>query len=136
MVAVGLAVGGNVDQLGMLAVRVEALQEPVEKLLAAVQELFESHRARDAGIVKKESDGFSRGQSAEIGARGVDFSGILRPPAVAEAPPAPRLARGQDREADASVGQRFQRSSVGRGFRQPHSFRLPPEVPTKVGDSP
>jgi hypothetical protein len=69
MVAVGLAVGRDVHQLGMRAAVVEALEEAIEEPFAAVEQAFEGDLARDDRIVEEQDDRPPRGEAAQVGAR-------------------------------------------------------------------
>ncbi len=61
VVAVRLAVGGDVGELRPRAIFVEGAHDPADQVLAALQELLEGQSARDGAVVEEEVDGAPRG---------------------------------------------------------------------------
>ena len=127
MMAVRLAVGGDVHELGVLAAIVEALEEPIEEPLAVVEQPLEGDVVRDDAVVEEQDDRPARGEPAEIGPRRVDPAGDLLPALRAQLPPPPRLPRRQDREPDARLGQHLERLDVDGRLGQPHPFGSRPK---------
>src|SRR6476659_2949056 len=66
MMAVRLAVRGNVDQLLPLAAVIKGAQQPIGESFAAGQQFFKRDRLRDRGIVEKDGDALSPRQLHQI----------------------------------------------------------------------
>src|SRR5262245_50984389 len=66
MMAIGFAVGGNVDELRVVAIRVEAVAQTTEKAFAAVEEFLEGDGARDGAVIEEDRDGIAGWQRAAI----------------------------------------------------------------------
>ena len=62
MMAVGFAVGGDMDELIPVAAVVNALSEPVREAFAAGQQLLEGDRLRDGRVVEEQGDRAARRQ--------------------------------------------------------------------------
>src|SRR2546421_11650221 len=107
MVAVRFAVGGDVHELGMLAIVVNALHQAAQEFLAAVEKPLKGHLPRDDAVVKEERDRLAGGELAEVGSRRIDTVRNLCPLVVADLSPAPGLARRQNGEANAPGSERL-----------------------------
>ena len=57
MMAEGLAVGGNVDQLRPTALTRDGAQEPSGQVFTSIQQPFESHGLGDGTIIKEKDYG-------------------------------------------------------------------------------
>src|SRR5262249_7765046 len=73
MVAVCLAVGSYVDQLGPGALFNEGVKQTLGKALSIVEQLCESHAARNRTIVEEQIDGPAGGQTEPVDHRGIDL---------------------------------------------------------------
>ena len=74
MVAVGLAVGGDVHELRPAAVLGEAADQAVGEAFAIGEQPFEGDGAGDGAVVEEEVDAAARRQIADVGARGIDLA--------------------------------------------------------------
>src|ERR1035438_5000645 len=74
MMAIGLAIRGDVHELRPAPVIGKSAEQAVGKSLAVAQQPFESHRARDGSVIKKQVNAAPRRQLANIGARWVDLA--------------------------------------------------------------
>ena len=137
MVPVGLAVGGDVDELGTAGLRRESGDEPLRESLAVPEEVAEGEIVGDRAVVEEEGDRPARRQPAEVGLSRVD-------PALARVPPLPAregprrrgLARRQDGEQDAFGGHDVERLEVDRRLGQPHPLGPAAEAGFEVPDAP
>src|SRR5581483_6778244 len=114
----------------------KALHEPAEELLPAVEQPLEGHRRGDYAVIEEKGDAFAGGELLLIGPRRVDGAGNFGPGFLAAFAPAPRLTRGQHREADPRGGKGLQRRRIDCGFSKPHPFGRPAETVLEVGDAP
>src|SRR5262249_45602323 len=120
MVAVGLAIRGDVDELSPGAGIREPTSQPLRELLATLQQLLKSHGLGDRAIVKEQINPASGWQTGKVGARGIDFPAAYVPPASSTQLARPgRLALGKNGEFDAKLREDLQRLYVNRCFRQP-----------------
>ena len=137
MMAVGLAIGGDMHQLRPAAIVGKSAEQPVGKRLAIAQQPFEGHRARDGAVVEKQVDAAPRRQIANVGTRRVDLAAFhileLR---GSDAPLVLGLRWRQHGELDVVLGQHFQRLHIDRGFRQPHAFGLAAEAVLEIANAP
>ena len=136
VVAVGLVVGGDVDELRVRAPLGERAEEAVGEVLAAGQEALEGDGARDRTVVEEDRHRPSRRQRAAVRHRRIDRAGVLAPVVVADAPPARGLVRLEDREGDSLLGQGLERVDVDGGLRQPHPLGPAAEAPLEVARAP
>ena len=137
MVAVGLAVGGDVHELGALARVVEGPHEALGQVVAAREEnRIEGDGARHRPVEEEDRDRGSRRQRHAVGPRRIDaFRRDLDPLTLSGADVA-RLMRREDRETDPGRGERFERGQIHRGLGQPHPLRRPAEAALEVADAP
>src|SRR5271157_6215797 len=76
MMTIGLAVGGDVNQLRPRAVVMEAAEQAVGKVLSVAEQFFERDGVRDAAVVKKQTEAAAGRKVAGVGARGIDASAL------------------------------------------------------------
>src|SRR5581483_7913083 len=113
MMSVGLAIGCDMNELWPVASIGEAAFQAVGKLLAAVQQLFESYGLRDWAIVEKKIDLSPGRQLGEVGAGGIDASAAhVFPASSANLARLAGLARRQDGELDSLLRQDVQRFQI------------------------
>ena len=139
VVAVGLAVRGDAYDLRPVAVVAERSHEPVAKGLAALQHVAEGHVLGDGAVVEKDREITPVRQAHEVGRGGVHMGVGNVPPvaaALVQAAHARGLARGQDREADAGVGQDAERFQVHGGLGQPHALGVAAEAGAEIRHAP
>ena len=73
MVAVGLAIGSDVHQLGPGAGLLgKGPQQPLRKLFAVIQQALKGHGPRNGSVVEEEIDGSPRGQSQTVNHGGIN----------------------------------------------------------------
>src|SRR5690606_38850036 len=72
VVAVGFAVGGDVDELGPGARVGKGRSQAIRQVLAAHQQVLERHGARDGAVVEEHGDVAAAAQVDTIGGGGVD----------------------------------------------------------------
>ncbi len=68
MMAVGFAVGRQVNQLRMSPILIETLQQAVKKLFAAGQQSFKSDLAGQIAVVEENRDRLARRKFAKVSA--------------------------------------------------------------------
>ncbi len=137
MMAVGLAVGGNVHQLRPVALVREAALKARGKILAAIQQMLKSHGLRNRPVIKKEVDLCSRRQFGEIGACGIDAAAVnVFPASPADLAHPSGLIRRQHREFDSVLGQGLKGLNIYCRLRQPHAFRQASKAVLKIMDAP
>ena len=68
MVAVRLAIGGNVHELGMFAAGVKTVKEPLQEAVAVIEQPLEGDLLRDDAVVEEQDNRTSRGKAAKVGA--------------------------------------------------------------------
>ena len=76
MMAVGLAVSGDVHELRPAAVLGEAADQPVGETFAIGEQAFEGDGAGDGSVVEKQVDAAARRQIADVGTGGVDLAAL------------------------------------------------------------
>src|SRR5439155_362331 len=133
VMTVGLAVGRAVNELGPVTRGRAAAAQPVDEALAALEGVLERDRARDRTIVEEEREAQIPRAAPEVRTTRIDAVVDLFPSVTADAPDAPGLVGGQDRELHAGLGQHLQRLVVGGGLGQPHALRLVPVVIRRGG---
>ena len=79
MVAVRLAVGGDVDEPGLGVIVGEAAQEPLREVLAPRQQAVECHVAGQLAVIKEKRNRSARGQTADVGRRRYRSSPMRHP---------------------------------------------------------
>src|SRR5262249_54144200 len=79
MVAVGLAVGGNIDQLTPLASIAESAHQAIGQALAARQQTFKSTRPRHRSIIKEQCDASTRRQLHPVRASWINLAAVNVP---------------------------------------------------------
>src|SRR6266850_1629462 len=138
MMAVGLAIGGDMHQLRPRPhVLREAGHDSLGKSFSVAQEIFEGHRARNRAIVEEQVDFPTRWQGQLVGHRWIDaLAADVLPGAAADFGFPAGLPGSQDREFDASLGQYLQGFQIRSRFRKPHAFREPAEAKLEVADTP
>src|SRR6185312_13511103 len=72
MMAVGLAVSGNVHQLRPSALAREAAFKALGKIFTAIEQMLKRHSLRNRPIIKKEVELCSRWQFDEVSACGIN----------------------------------------------------------------
>ena len=72
VVAVAFAVGGDVDELGFVALGFEAADEALREAFTAVEQSFKGDGAGAWSVIEEDSDGAPFFEAHEKGARGVD----------------------------------------------------------------
>ncbi len=152
VVAVAFAVGGDVGELGGCRDRrarwVEAGEEAVAEVFAAVEEAFEGDGAGGGAVVEEDGDGAAFVELDEVGVGGVDGgvggfgpAGHLRMASVPGAVVASGRTRahwcgGEDGELDAFLRHEVEDVAVDGGLGEPHAFGLAAEAVLEVGDAP
>src|ERR1700704_2934818 len=107
--AVGLAVGGDMDQLRPGAGIGERSQKAFGEAPSVGQQILESNGAGNGAIVKEHVYEFSRGHTNWVGRGRIDSASIHLPPYPATQRPRPAcLIRRENRELDTQVGKDFQ----------------------------
>ena len=137
MVAVGLAVGGDVDELRMRAPFAERAEEAMREVLAAREQPLEGDGARDRAVVEEDVDATAPTADCSDTASSDRWRRSARSSR-------PRRSRRQRRaccgsrivKRDPLRGQRFERVDVDRRLRQPHPLRLAAEAVLEVADAP
>src|SRR5207248_392746 len=106
VMAIGLAVGGDVNELRSFTVAVKSCEQPVGEVFAARQESFEGDGARDGAVVKEERDGPAGSEPLNVRNFRIDASTAdIGPVAVVERAHELGLIGRQNREANAVLGQ-------------------------------
>ena len=145
VVAERLAVGGDGDEAALPVVRALALgplDDAVEHHLAG--EAAEGHVVGDVAVVDHQVDAEVRaGRVAPpVDPAGVEAGAVDRRlplglvALVRQRPDGRHLARRQDREPHALLGQHLQHPVVDRGLGEPHALGLAAEAVTEVGLAP
>ena len=137
MMAIGLAIGGNVHELGPGAgIRKSAL-ESRGKLLSTIEQFFKRYCLGDRAVVEEKIDLASGRQLLQISAGGINTASayIFPGPAAQFARPA-SLTRRQYRELNAQLSKHVQRFQIYGGFRKPYAFRVAPKTPFKIANAP
>ena len=131
MVPIGFAVRGYVAQ----AMGQRAGQAGPE-VLAAAEQPFESHCPGHGPVIKKHAYGLAFREPDQIGPRGVEavFGHGMKCPVIAAH--GLGLARGQDGEPDAPVGQGLERGQVHGRLGQPHAFGVAAKACPEILDGP
>src|SRR6185295_3279068 len=136
MVAVGLAVGRDVDQ-ARAVVAGKSAEQPLDELLAVVEELLVGHRLGDRAVVEEQRDLAAGGEVHEVGPRRIDAVFPLEaPPLAARRPHARTLSLRQDGEAQAVLGEDLEALEIDGRLRQPHPFRRAAEAVLEVAEPP
>jgi hypothetical protein len=136
VVAVGLTVGRDVDHARPV-VAGEGAEQPLDELLAVVEQLLVGHRLGDGPVVEEQRDAAAGGEVQEVGQRRIDALVALEAPPLAAGRPHPRRLRlRQDGEAQAQLGEDVEALEVHRRFRQPQAFRRAAEAVLEVADPP
>jgi len=137
MMTIGLAVGGDVNQLCPRAVVIEAAEQAVGKVLSVGEQFFERDRLRDGTVVKKQTDAAAGRKVACIGARGIDASSLeveLFLPGLVANPTG--LVLGQNGELEADRTEVFECLQIDCRFRQPHALRVSSETVLEIAHAP
>jgi hypothetical protein len=138
VVAIGLTVGGHVDEaIAGASVVARGAQQAVGERLTAVQEPAEGDLPGHGVLVEEQGDLQPPPRTAEIRSGRIQHArGRLRPFAARSGAHPGRLVRGQDGEFDPALGQRRQGPQVHRSLRQPQALGRAAEAPPEVGDTP
>jgi len=136
VVAEGLAVEGDGEDLVVAACGVEPRLEPTEELLGACQAIVEGETPRDGTVVEEDDDLAPLAQMDLVGAGRIEPGmGGVAPVAVRRAH-AQRLIRREDGVPDACLGERAQGVHVHGRLRKPEAFGIAPEPVLEVGNAP
>ncbi len=87
MVAVGLTIGGDVNDLGPRARIRERGQKPSSEVFSFFEQVLEGDGLRNGAIIKKHRDALAGWQRHVIGHRWIDLSSARIPPGAASALP-------------------------------------------------
>ncbi len=164
VVAVTLAVSGDVGELGFAGIgwigRMEAAEQTAAEVLAGVEQAFKGDGTGAGAVVEEDGDGTAFVERNEVGVGGIDggvgslgplddrcfggFGGAARSRSFAllrmTAFPYPAdtgaLVRGEDGELDAFLGEQVEDLAVGGGLGEPHSLGFAAEAGLEVGDAP
>ena len=137
MMAVGLAIGGDVHELRPAAVLGESADQAAGKTFAVGKQAFESDGAGDGAIVEKQIDAATRRKIADVGTRGIDLAALhVLELDGADAPLLLGLRGGEDGELDSVGGEHFKGLDVDGGLGQPHAFGRAIEAVFEVADAP
>jgi hypothetical protein len=136
VVTVALSIGGDVNELRPVARTGERPGEAIGKALAVGEQSLEGHASRDRPIIEEDDDRAARGELHQVGHRRIDPGAAHVPPATADRPHTPRLARSQDGEADPLPGEDLKALQVRRRLREPHPLWLAPEALLEIADPP
>ena len=137
MMAVGLAVGRDVDELRPLARRGERAHEAIGQVLALVEQPLECDAARDRSVVEEEGHRSSRRERDAVRHRRIDLCPAdVVPDLFPDGPHRLRLVRREDREQDSVLGQQVERVEVDCRLGEPHPLGLPAEAALEVADTP
>ena len=144
VVAVGLAVGGDVGELGAVVraggLGLETREEALAKLFAGVEEAFKGDGSGVRTVVEEDGDGtaFVKGDPVRLGrVDGVvrclgPVGGVVR---LVRAD-AGALVGGEDGVKDSLLGEEVENLAVDGGLGEPHAFGLAAETVFEVGDAP
>ena len=135
VVAVGLAVRRDVDQLAVRAPPSNAARRRRRSASPRAEEPVERHRVGDRPVVEEERERPARRQLGAVGAPRVERAAPASPVSAGLAD-ARGLARGEDGEADTLLGEHLERLAVDGGLGQPHARRLAAEAVPEVRDAP
>ena len=134
VMAVGLAVGRDLDELGVRGGLVEAGQEACRQRIARAEEPVEGHGVGDRSVVEEERQLAAPAPFPPVGpARVQPGSGS---PVAAGLAHAGGLGRREEREAHALLRQHLERLAVRGGLGEPHPVGLPSEAMAEVGQAP
>ena len=152
MMAVALAVGGDVGYLGRFGVVgrswIEDGEETLAEVFAAVEKAFEGDGARARAVVEEDGDGAAFVEADEVGVGRVDGGvGSFGPggwgirscgtrSCGGENADSSALGRSEDREFDSLLGHEIEDAAVDGGFGEPHAFGFSAEAGFEVGDAP
>ena len=137
VVAVGLAVGRAVHQLGTLAAIGKHAAQPRGQPVAVLEQVLEGDRARDGPIVEEQRELMAAGPAPEVGAARVHAARRRRLPALGAARPhARRLVGREDGELHPGLGEHLERLGVHGRLRQPQALRLTAEARPEVREAP
>ena len=87
VVAVRLAVGGDVDELRVRRPFLECAEQTMGKILAAPKQALEGDGARDRPVVEEEIDRAPGGEVAAVRHGRIDRAGLLGPVVISHLPP-------------------------------------------------
>ncbi|MFO0635691.1 MAG: hypothetical protein U0168_22860 [Nannocystaceae bacterium] len=138
VVAVGLAVGRDVDQLRPVAA-VEGAAQPRGEAVAALQQPLERDRLRHRAVVEEHRDLSPAAELDAVGPLGIDARAVDVVPrclGVAQGPRGRGLVRRQHGEAHALVGEQLERLEIDRGLGQPDALGAPAEAGLEVAQAP
>src|SRR6185369_14839771 len=135
VVPVGFSVGREMHEAGQMAV---LALERGKKRCAVAQRAPERDRMCERAVVEEHRDLAAGAEADEIRHARVDgLVAVEHGPVLAsDAPDAARLARRQDREAHAFVGELLEGRRIGGALRQPQAFAAPPEAKLEIAQSP
>ena len=135
VVAVGFAVGGDVDELIAPAVGDERGGEAPDQRRRREEQPREADVARDGPVVEEEVERAPRRRVQAIGLRRIDRARRHVEPVAAVARGL-RLVRREDGEREPLVEERLHRRHRHRRLGQPHGVGAPPEAALEVGQAP
>src|SRR5574337_266487 len=136
MVAVGLAVGSDVDELGPGSRLGKGIYEATGQVFAFCEQPLESDCTRNRAVVKEEVQFSARGQAQLVGRCRVDVSAADAPPGAATDRPHPAGLMGcEDREPDRALGQNVKGLVIHRRLWKTHPLWLPAEAMLEIADT-
>ena len=137
MMAVGFAIGRDMNEPGMMLVAGKNTQQTVREIDATFQKVRERHFPGNGPVVKKQMDFLPRGQRTDVSHLRV-HSGVFdgRPFFFTDLAHPGGLVRGEDRKTDTVFGEDLQRPGIDRGFGEPHPLGLAAETVLKIPDPP
>lgn len=144
VVPVGFTVRSDAHQLGVFAVRVKGILDPLAKDVRVAQEMFKPDSARKPRIVEENvqvavANFIALGIDREnpIRARRIDVRVFAWFPVTAsERSEAFGLGRRKNRKQNPFADQIDDNIHVDGGFGKPHRLRLSPEMRFEIADSP
>ena len=137
VMAVCLAVGGNLHQLRLGPVRHEAGEQALSKPLTVLQEPFEGHGPRGRSVVEEQRNLATAREVLLVRSARVDAAAAhLAPLSATERANSSRLMRRQDREADAVLGHDVEGLEIDSSLGEPHAFRVATEALLEIANAP
>lgn len=137
VVAIGFTVGGDVYELGTVAIARKAAKQAFGQFFALVEEFFKRDGARRFPIVKEHGNASPRRKNHIVGHRGVHFPtpyiGVSGLPTFSYSL---GLIGGQDGETDAVLGECLEAGRIDGGFGKPHSLGESAKTGGKIAQAP
>ena len=135
VMAVGLAVGRDLNELRVRGALVEPGQETRRHRVARAEEPIEGDPVGDRSVVEKESQRPARAPFPAVGPARVECGGPGSP-VPSRLAHAGSLSRREEREAHALLRKHLERLAVRGRLREPHPVGLAPEATPEVGQAP